>query len=168
MAYFKNIDRFGNELIDYYPPQCVQAYKASTQSIPNAVDTVVSGWTNQLDTSNGAWNATTGVFTANRAGYYRVTGYVQYNSGQAWGANNIISNHIAKNGARYSVAFISEKVSHNQFIGPYPVSAVVQLNVGETISLTTYQGSGGARTLMGQPISGFPNFPFFISINEIV
>jgi hypothetical protein len=168
MAYFKNIDRFGNELIDYYPPQTVQAFKNSSQSIPNLADTTVSGWTNQLDTSNGAWNSTTGVFTANRAGYYRVSGYVVYTNGQTWASSVVVSTHISKNNSRYAVSFTSEEVNHNQHVMTPTVTAVVQLNVGETISLTTWQNSGSAKTLWFQSITTFPNFPFFISINEIV
>ncbi len=168
MAYYRNIDRFGNEIIDYNPAQCVQAYKNTAQSINSAVDVVVTSWTNQLDTSSGAWNATTGVFTANRAGYFRVTGYVVYTNGQAWGGGNVIACSIMKNNARYSVAFTTERVNHNQHVQTPTVSAVVQLNVGDTLSLSTWQNSGSAKTLWIQPITPFPNFPFFISINEII
>jgi hypothetical protein len=165
MAYFKNIDRFGNELTAYYPPQCVQAFMATAQTVPHAADTTLVNWTTQLDTSAGAWNNVSGVFTANRAGYFRITGSVVYSQGQSWPASVVISTHVVKNGVRYATSFFSEKVAHTQFLCVPAVTAVVQLAAGDTLRLVTYQNSGGARNTLGQPIT---QWPFFISINEIV
>lgn len=167
MAYLKNIDRFGNEEANAVAvtPINVQAYKQTVQSVPNAVDTLVTGWTNQLDTSAGAWNATTGVFTATRAGYYRVAAHVCYTSGQSWPASCVVATHIMKQGARYATAFFAEKASHNQFMVPPPVTAVMNLTVGQTMSISTFQNSGGAKNTHAQSLG---QFPFYLSISEII
>jgi hypothetical protein len=119
------------------------AYRgASSQSISNATNTKVQINTEEFDTASCFDPTTNFRFTPTTAGYYQVSGNVNYDPA----ATGKFFCAIYKNGTEYkggtSVPFVA-----TQFLTG-AVSAVVYLN-GSTdyVELYTFQSSGGALTL---------------------
>lgn len=121
----------------------VLATNTSGQSIPNGGSTTITGWTTTFD-ANSNFNAATGVFTAPLAGFYLVTAQIGFNGTMAVGTSIIVP--IQANGVpRASGSLIVSNATVT--INFVQASALVQLAVGQTITLQAFQNSGGAVPL---------------------
>ncbi|WP_374028330.1 hypothetical protein ACES2J_08335 [Bdellovibrio bacteriovorus] len=125
----------------------VRATNSSAQSIPSGTTTVLTGWT-KIDDTHGAFNATTGVFTAPEAGFYAVA-YEGLFASSGWSAS----------GANVYVSIINPATSIQtyrrvtaSFSSPVPISAgslAIKLNAGQQIYVAINQDNGTARSLDG-------------------
>jgi hypothetical protein len=121
------------------------AYRNSSQSITNATFTKVQCNVEEFDTNSNYDNATNYRFTPTAAGYYQVSGEVQY--GFALTSNLVV---IYKNGTEHRRGSQAAAFGVN-------VSALVYLNgTTDYIELFCYQGSGATQTL----IAGVSNVYF--------
>jgi hypothetical protein len=117
----------------------------SAQSIPNNTGTTVTGWTKTYDRVNANFNAATGVFTAPATAMYHVDVQLAYASAAT----------VA--GAQYSVTILNNGgvVDNGQYFAETATSlqrvvrasAIVSMVAGQTITIQTFQNSGGAIAL---------------------
>jgi hypothetical protein len=122
----------------------VVAINGSHQSIPSGATTVVTGWTEQIDTAN-AFDPATGIFTAPADGFYMVTAAVLMNL-VPQNANLFLG--ILVNGtAHYQGTFGSPATGGTTPTAAIPVSVPVQLTKNDTVKLGITQFSGVALTL---------------------
>lgn len=126
----------------------VSAVNGSGQSIPNGVSTTVTNWTSVVDT-HGAFNLTTGVFTAPAAGLYKVAASIIYNTG---GVAALYRATISIPGG--STQNIVNGFTGSAFACPL-VTAVSRLTAGQQISIVALQDSGAARTLNSSSTNNF-------------
>lgn len=121
----------------------VLATNTSGQSILSGSGVTITGWTTTFD-ANSNFNAATGVFTAPLAGFYLVTAQIGFNGTMAVGTSIIVP--ILANGVtRASGSLIVSNATVT--INFVQASALVQLAVGQTITLQAFQNSGGAAPL---------------------
>jgi hypothetical protein len=131
---------------------------SSAQSIPNATDTTVTGWTKVADRVNANFNSSTGVFTAPVTGYYQVLAQITFgpHAGSAGSNYQVI---IVANGVVVAIGTYLESAAVTAATG-VNVSANVSLTAGQTIVIQAEQNTGSAVALG----SATQNF---VSINRI-
>jgi hypothetical protein len=130
-------------------PIYVQAGNNSGQTIPTAAVTTITNWTTSVNTLPSAWNATTGVFTCPRAGWYRLRGSVTYatNTGAAGTEFNTI---LSVNGGNSYTGWVFKQAAANVITPTTPVEAIHFLNVNDTVVVRTYQITGSPLALIGR------------------
>lgn len=123
----------------------VSAFNNNGQSVNNATLTTVTNWTENFDQANN-FNATTGVFTAALAGFYRVSAKAFWTS-NAWPANGVSAAVIRKNGTAVKNATFTVVAATTTNIPTGTVTGLFQLAVNDTIDVQVFQNTGGAVTL---------------------
>lgn len=120
----------------------VFATNASAQSIPNGVFTTVTGWTAVTD-RNSNWTASTGTFTAPRAGIYLVSGAITMASA-AWPATGNLSIGVFKNGTEVAQAsfIINAAVTSSESVTL--ASVAVSCAAGDALTFRVFQSQGAA------------------------
>jgi hypothetical protein len=144
-------------------PYYIQAGNASGQSITQQQVTTITGWTNTVVSTGSAWNASTGVFTVPRAGWYRLRNVVSYatNTAAIGAEFNAI---ISVNGANTYTGWTFKQTANSVIVTPPPVEGISFLNVGDTVAFRTYHDSGASRSLIVRgdvnlmTIQELPNF----------
>ena len=125
-------------------PVVVNATNSSGQSIPTSVFTTITGWSKSQDT-HGAFNASTGIFTAPEDGFYFTNSFTTFEN-QLWADGSSIESNIVPTTGSYGINVSMVSVT-NQYWVCVKNSHLLWLKKGETIRLNIWQGSGGARTL---------------------
>ena len=128
-------------------------------SIPSGVNTLLTSYTNVSDASNGAWNASTGIFTCNKAGLYRFEIRVMF-SLNTWTQGNEVNAQFIRNGVEANSASWFAASTYNQYAFSGHNILTINLAVGDTIQARIWHNAPGARTTY---IAQFSNF----SIAEI-
>lgn len=124
----------------------VYATNTSAQSIPSATWTQITGWTSVKDTSGGAWNASTGTFTAPVAGWYSVTTNIAF-ANNAWTPPQEGGLSLYLAGTQQFVTLFTMTASATINLSPGALSVDIYLNAGDTIVAKAYQGTSGALAL---------------------
>jgi hypothetical protein len=127
-------------------PIYIQAGNATGQSIPNQQVTTITGWTNTVVSTGSAWNASTGIFTCPRAGWYRLRGAVSYATNNATVGRefNVI---VSVNGGNNYTGWTFKQTADTVIVTPTPVEAIHFLNVNDTVQIRTYHDSQASRSL---------------------
>ena len=121
--------------------------QANNASIPSGPLTALTSFvTPIMNTSSGAWNTTTGVYTVNRAGIYRIDFRAMF-ANASFTAGNEIAAQIQRNGVTiYNASNFIERTATQYGMSGHAY-ATLQCAVGNTLRVLLYQNSGGARTL---------------------
>jgi hypothetical protein len=123
--------------------------QSSGQSIPNGVDTAVVFDSTKVFDTHGAFNTSTGVFTAPEAGYYSI-GSGLMSASVAWTAGALFQVFYKKNGVGSTYNRFVIQASVTQFIQATG-SDLVYLAKGDTIQFFVYQTRGSATSLHTDP-----------------
>jgi len=131
-------------------PTYLQAFSNGGKVITTNAQTTVTNWTSSFANNAGEWNPTTGVFTATKAGWYCASATLTYAS-VIDSINAEYAAGIAKNGAnignnRFFVPLTQTTASYKQ-VATSPV--IVQLAVGDTMTVVAQHFAGANRTLHG-------------------
>ncbi len=120
--------------------------QANAVSIPSGPLTAITSFaTPVMNTSSGAWNTTTGVYTVNRAGIYKIE-YRAMFANASFTLGGEIAAAIQRNGVTiYNASNFIERTATQYGISGHAYAAI-QCAVGDTIRVLLYQNSGGART----------------------
>jgi len=110
------------------------ANNPAAQTIANTSITQLTGYSKEFDT-NGAFNATTGVYTVPVSGKYLILGQALFNA-NATGARWLF---FYKNGSQLKEAIFAGNATLSALV----LSTVAQLNAGDTIDMRVQQSSGG-------------------------
>lgn len=134
------------------PKALILANKSTAQSLGNNATTVVSGWSVLTD-SQSDFNATTGTFTARRAGFYIVSFNISLadaNIAQNSRIETIIESNVAANNIQtyrsvnsypaWDVSTVNNIVGGN-------CTAIFNLSAGNTIQFKVYHNFGGSRNI---------------------
>ncbi|EJL75669.1 hypothetical protein [Chryseobacterium populi] len=134
------------------PKALILANKSSTQSFANNATTAVSGWSVLTD-SQSDFNATTGTFTARRAGFYIVSFNISLadaNIAQNSRIETIIESNVATNNIQtyrsvnsypaWDVSTVNNIVGGN-------CTAIFNLSAGNTVQFKVYHNFGGSRNI---------------------
>lgn len=119
--------------------------QTSGQSIPNATATTLLFNVKGEDT-HGAFNTSTGLFTAPAAGLYEISSSC-LTSGEAWTAGQYLELRIRKNTTEINTVFSSIPANATVNRGPGKVSAIVSLVAGDTLGVQLTHNRGSATTL---------------------
>jgi len=121
------------------------ATNTSGQSIPNGINTVITGWTKNVD-SHGSLNANTGVYTAAVSGKFSVSSVITL-AGAVATSTSGMAMWINKNGALSR--YLGIQYSFTSVNVPFSVngSQIIDLVAGDTISIGVSHNFGGVRTL---------------------
>lgn len=122
----------------------VRARTAAGQSMLNTDTTIVVFGTEIYDT-HGAFNSSTGVFTAPAAGYYHVAAHCQVSDSSAAG---IFFLDLYQNGSNVSRLCFQGKMGTNTENVGLGGSAVVKCAVGDTLDVRLTNQSGANETLI--------------------
>lgn len=115
--------------------------KTTAQSIPSAAYTTLTSWaTPTINNSSGAWNATTGVFTAPRDMKVLVSANLVYAS-HATG-NNEYSLAFYVNGTRVSCQAFEFGYNQTRFMPINGAQGIIELESGDELTLRTLQATG--------------------------
>jgi hypothetical protein len=130
-------------------PTLVQATNTSGQSIGNNVSPsiIVTGWTNLTTQNATEWNATTGVFTATKAGTYLVSSNLTYAAKSANQSGNVSNVSVFKNSTAQSISTIAALNTASVIRSMGTAIAIVNLAIGDTITIRTYHDLVGTATL---------------------
>jgi hypothetical protein len=133
-------------------PTLVQAQNTSAQSISNNVvpATIITNWTNLFTQNAAEWNATTGVFTATKAGVYSVSANLTYASVANTANGQQVNVSIRKNTTDQAVSMQITSAATTSLRSTGTATAVVSLAVGDTITIRTYHNLGNTATLSSQ------------------
>lgn len=132
-------------------PTYIYAKKSTTQSISSGTPTTVTDWSNYTVLNASEWNATTGVFTATKAGYYFISAAITYSQNTTSSIGNEFNLQVSKysSGVESYVAtawFFAETTS-SSFKPTGTTNGLVQLNVGDQLYIKAYQNSGSNQTI---------------------
>lgn len=122
-----------------------RAVSSGGQSIPNAIDTVVTWDTTKSFDTTGSLNTTTGVFTCPVSGYYLVNASTEYAS-SAWTAGGAAYITILKNGLTSGGGYIEAQATRSMTLVP-TVNTGIYLAKGDTLTVSAYQTRGSATAL---------------------
>jgi hypothetical protein len=115
----------------------VRATKTSGSHTASGSTQDVTSWTTTYDT-HSAFNASSGVFTAPMAGYYRISGVIGFD-GNTNGSRIV---EVQKNGTGVEALWDREAASSD---GNYlSGSTTIKLNAGDTLRMRAFQNSGGS------------------------
>ena len=133
-------------------PTLVQAANTSGQSIGNNVvpAIIITNWTNLFTQNAAEWNATTGVFTATKAGVYLVSANLTYASVANTANGQQVNVSIRKNTTDQAVSMQITSAATTSLRSTGTATAVVSLDVGDTITIRTYHNLGNTATLASQ------------------
>lgn len=132
-------------------PTYIFATKGTIQNIPTNTSTSVVGWANGVSLNAGEWDASTGIFTATKAGYYLVAVSLTYERHVAAAVNAEYNVYIIK--TSYSTttlparAWMFAESTENTFKPTGSVTAIVSLALGDQLSIGTFQSSGATRSV---------------------
>ena len=132
-------------------PTLVQAQNNSGQSIGHNVanpSITVTGWTNTYTQNAAEWNATTGVFTATKAGTYLVSSNLTYSDKASGIVGNVVNVQVVKNTTAQAVSTMAAESTAVTLKGTGTVTAIVNVAAGDTISIRTYHNLGSAANLI--------------------
>ncbi len=124
----------------------VSATNSSAQSIPNATNTTITGWT-KIHDSHSSFNATSGVFTAPVSGKYYASMTVTMASGFTanTGSSNPAINQAGSltTSVQPTCAFTSTTSEQHACTATF----VFNMVAGDTLTLRQYQSNGAARSI---------------------
>jgi len=123
-------------------------------SINSGTNTALTSYANISDTSNGAWNATTGTFTCNIAGLYRFEFRAMFALNN-WTQGNEINAYFTKNGTNVQSASWFAASTYNQYAFSGHNFATFNLVVGDQIKVNIWHNAGAARTTYNKEFSIF-------------
>lgn len=148
---FTTLNSTGNDALTYT--------NTSGQSLTSGAAAVITGWTKAYDRVNTNFAASTGIFTAPANGFYHVDAVLTLASA-ALVAGNSFSISVLVNGVTVLQGFFGMQAAATVPIS-ISASGVVQLTAGQTITVTGFQNTGGARTLATTGINNY------VSIHKI-
>jgi len=128
-------------------PTLVQARNTSGQNIGNASTTTITNWTNIYTQNDTEWNPTTGTFTATKAGTYLVSSNITYAAKSANQSGNISNVSVFKNSTAQSTSTIAALNTAGVIRGMGTAVAIVNLAVGDTITIRTFHDLTGTASL---------------------
>jgi hypothetical protein len=128
-------------------PTLVHAQNTSGLTVADNSTVTVTGWTNLLAQNAAEWNATSGVFTATKAGTYSVSTTVTYAAAAAATFGSQVYTSIRRSGVIQSAASIYSETGNSILRGSPSTTAIVSLGVGDTITIQTYQNLGSTVAL---------------------
>ena len=130
-------------------PTLVQATNTSGQSIGNNVvpSTIITNWTNMYTQSAAEWDATTGLFTATKAGVYLVSANLTYTDKAATLVNQVVNVQVVKNSTAQSISTMAANTTSSTLKSTGTATAIVSLAVNDTITIRTYHNLGSSSTL---------------------
>lgn len=112
------------------------AGKTSGSQTSNNSWQTISSWTETIDT-HGAFDASTGVFTAPASGTYQVNASVSF-AANSTGARGL---KIQKNSGDTNIGAFGATVA--TYVITRNASGILKLNAGDTVSIAAFQDSGG-------------------------
>jgi hypothetical protein len=128
-------------------PTLVQAQNTSGQSIATGATEVIDGWTNVLAENATEWNATTGVFTATKAGTYLVSANLTYAARSTNQTGNIANVQIVKNSTILARVITPALNTASIQRGLGTATVIVKVAVGDTIAIRSSHDFGATATL---------------------
>jgi C1q domain len=128
-------------------------------SIPNSTNTNMTSYTNVSDTSQGAWNPTTGIYTCNKTGVYRLEFRAMFASA-SWTQGREVNAQFFKNDVNVQSASWFASSTYTQYAFSGHNFATLNLVVGDQIKVVIWHNAGGSRTTHLRQFST-------LSINEV-
>lgn len=122
----------------------VYAQNSTGIPIPNSGNTNITGWTITTDATN-SFNASTGVFTAPRTGYYTVSCRIVFTNA-TWEIGNYARIIANTTGGTYEVASNVIQTTTSIFL-PVNGSMTIRMNAGETLQIQGQQNSSSSKSL---------------------
>lgn len=150
---------YNTEWIHSNNPTYIFAQNSSGQTIQNNIvpTTIITNWTNIVTNNASEWNATTGVFTATKAGTYLVSTSLTLAANTVNGVGNSFNVAVVKNNTDQALSqYIAETTTSIQRTTGV-AQAIVSLAVGDTLTAKAYLFVGGSRTLTTQAALNFLN-----------
>jgi hypothetical protein len=145
-------------------PIYVQAGNSAAQTVPSQTVTTITNWTNSLVSTGSNWNATTGVFTTTRAGYYRITAALTYAPNSPT-QNTEYNTLITIGGGIVATGWTFRASGSGNTITPTnQVDSIRYLNIGDLVEIQTYHNLGSSLALQNRAdvnlvtIQELPNF----------
>ena len=132
---------------DFTGTTLVQAQNTSGQSIANNTTPTITNWTNLYTQSDAEWNATTGVFTATKSGTYLVSSNLTYAAKTAAQTANTVRVLIFKNSSSIAASVMAAINTTTVVKGTGTATAILNLVVGDTITIRTFHDLGSAALL---------------------
>lgn len=149
---FTTLAASGNDALTYS--------NTSGQSIANATNTNVTGWTKTFDRLSTNFNAATGVFTAPATGFYAVSACLLY-AANTGAFNSSVEALIVANSVTVATG-INIRESASSAGQQACVAADVSMTTGQTLVIQALQSTGAAVAL--QTAAGGLNY---VSIHRI-
>jgi hypothetical protein len=128
-------------------PTLVHAQNTSGQSIDTGATVTIASWTNVLAENATEWNATTGVFTATKAGTYLVSANLTYAARSTSQTGNIANIQIVKNSTILARVITPALNTASIQRGLGTATVIVSVAVGDTITIRTSHDYGSTATL---------------------
>lgn len=130
-------------------PHGVLAYAPAGLSIPNGAVQSITGYYTTTNTAGSGWNAATGEFTAQRAGWYDVSMGIFFEAGN-WAKGSRARAIITKNGNYVtSDSYFTPVAVSGGYVGSVTSTTKVYMNAGDVVRAQTYQNSGAVKVLTG-------------------
>jgi hypothetical protein len=128
-------------------PTLVHAQNTSAQEIATGATEIIDNWTNVLAQNATEWNATTGVFTATKAGTYLVSANLTYAARSAAQSGNGANIQILKNSTILARVVTPALNTASIIRGLGTATVIVNVAVGDTITIRTSHDLGATATL---------------------
>jgi hypothetical protein len=133
-----------------YPSSTKKILKTTrntTTSIASPGNFLTSWPTSTIDTTSGAWNASTGTYTVNKTGYYRISASVQFDNANTWAAGDRPYWQIRKNGATTLASNLVVQAAYTGGLTVPYAEGIEYLTVGTQLQLFTGHNSATAKVV---------------------
>jgi hypothetical protein len=127
----------------------IQAFNTTAQTFANLQSTTITGWTNQIATNAGEWDASTGVFTSAGPGTYMVACSLQLASHTYAGANSEVSFFTTISGGIGGGVdrFFNQVADYSGLTPTMQFTCLVRFTAaGQTMRLQIYNATGNSMS----------------------
>ena len=128
-------------------PTLVHAQNTSGQSVADGATVTIASWTNVLAENATEWNATTGVFTATKAGTYLVSVNLTYAARSVNQTGNTANIQIVENSTILARVVTPALNTASIIRGLGTATVIVKVAVGDTITIRTSHDFGSTAAL---------------------
>jgi hypothetical protein len=116
----------------------------SFTTTPSIVGNWTTATTSSFDTSSGAWNSTTGIFTVGTAAKYILDVYIAYSNTGAQATSGDRTIEVYDNNAATVIRTLTTQPNASSSIAGYmPISSAFDFTVGQQICVRFYRSTAG-------------------------
>jgi hypothetical protein len=132
----------------------VRASRGTTQSITNGSSETTVIFTTEDQDTHGAYDNTTGIFTAPMSGTYQISGSFLFDTA-SWTSGNLNRIYVFKGSVNQAQTAINCPSTASYYPGTNTITTKIRLLSGETLTIRALHGESASRNIIASSVYNF-------------